>query len=63
MIVCKDTALADAFATRFGNEVKSETDVDIALQLSEQFPEIKSILLIIGERMGVKGSFSINPLF
>jgi ApbE superfamily uncharacterized protein (UPF0280 family) len=62
MIACSDASLADAFATRFGNMVKSAADINGALADSELFPEIKSILIIIGDQFGVKGKFPIKPI-
>jgi len=61
MIACSNTALADAFATRFGNEVKMPADIPAAIKLSESFPEILSILLIAGDQLGVRGKFGIKP--
>lgn len=63
MIACKNAALADAFATRFGNEVKSPTDIQAAIKLSEEFPDILSILLIANDQLGVRGKFTLKPLF
>lgn len=62
MIACSDTALADAFATLFGNIVKSQRDINEALLLSEKFPEILSILIIVGDQFGIKGKFPIKPI-
>jgi uncharacterized protein len=62
MIACSDAALADAFATRFGNEVKTAGDINNALTLSEQFPEISSILIIMDDRFGIKGKYAIKPI-
>jgi uncharacterized protein len=62
MIACKDAALADAFATRFGNEVKTPTDITAAIKLSEEFPEILSILLIVSDQLGVRGKFQLRPM-
>lgn len=62
MIACKNAALADAFATRFGNEVKSPADIPAAIKLSEGFPEILSILLIASDQLGVRGKLSLKPL-
>ncbi len=62
MIACKDAALADAFATRFGNEVKTPTDIPGAIKLSENFPEILAILLVAGDQLGVRGRFQLKPV-
>ena len=61
MIACKDAALADAFATRFGNEVKTPADIPAAIKLSEDFHDILSILMIAGDQLGVRGKFQLRP--
>lgn len=62
VIACKDAALADTFATRFGNEVKTPENIPAAIALAESFPEIISILIIAGDQIGIKGQFKIKPL-
>jgi ApbE superfamily uncharacterized protein (UPF0280 family) len=62
MIACNDASLADALATRFGNEVKTPLDIPNALKLSENFPEILSVVIIIEDKIGVKGLFGIQPV-
>lgn len=62
MIACHDAALADAFATRFGNEVKTPADIPAAIKLSENFPEILAILLVAGDQLGVRGRFQLKPV-
>lgn len=61
MIACKDTAIADSLATRFGNEVKTIEDIEHALKLAESFKEILSVLIITGDRIGIRGQFTIRP--
>lgn len=61
MIACKDTALADSLATRFGNEVKNPDDIEPAIKLAESFSEILSILIIIEDRIGIRGKFAVKP--
>jgi uncharacterized protein len=61
MIACCDAAIADALATRFGNEIKTPPDIEKALKLSESFKEILSILVIMGDQIGIKGQFGVKP--
>ena len=61
-IACSDASLADALATRFGNEVKTPKDIQKALQLSEDFRDILSILIIAEDQIGVKGKLAIKPM-
>lgn len=61
MIACKDTAIADSLATRFGNEVKKTDDIESALKLADSFKEILSVLIIIEDKIGIRGQFAIKP--
>jgi len=60
MIVCKNTALADAFATGFGNVVKVPEDVQTAISQTEQFPEIISAVIICRDKIGIRGKFEMK---
>lgn len=62
MIVCRDTAWADAFATGFGNRVKTPEDVQRAIGETEQFPEILSAVLICRDKIGIRGKFEMKLL-
>lgn len=62
MIVCKNTALADAFATGFGNLVKTSEDVQRVTQQTEQFPEILSAVIICHDKIGIRGQFEMKLL-
>lgn len=62
MIICRDTALADAFATAFGNKVKSAGDIETVLSETEKFPEILSAIVICDDKIGIRGKFEIAAL-
>ena len=62
MIVCKNTALADAFATGFGNRVQNPGDVQRVTQQTEQFPEILSAVIICHDKIGIRGQFEMKLL-
>ncbi len=57
--VCNSAILADAWATRLGNMVKTADDVDGVLEFAKDKPEVKGALIIIGEEMGVCGSIKL----
>lgn len=59
VVICNSAVLADAWATRLGNEVKSASDVDMALSLVKNEPEIKGAVIIIGEKIGVWGNIKL----
>ena len=62
VVVCEDVLLADAFATAFGNKVKSPNDVEKVINQSEKYPEILSLLIICEDKIGIKGDFEIKIL-
>ena len=62
MIICKNTALADAFATGFGNLVKTPEDVQNVINQTEQFPEILSAVIICRDKIGIRGKFEMKLL-
>ena len=62
VVVCEDILLADAFATAFGNKVKSPNHVEKVIQQAENFPEIQSLLIICEDKIGIKGENEIRIL-
>lgn len=61
-VVCKDVLLADALATAIGNVVKHPDDIEKALEFSEKFPEIFSVVIICDDKIGVRGTNEIKIL-
>ena len=62
VVICEDSVLADAFATAFGNKVKSPNDVEKVINQSEKYPEILSMLIICEDKVGVRGDYEIRIL-
>ena len=62
VVVCEDVLLADAFATAFGNKIKSPNDVEKVINQSEKYPEILSLLIICEDKIGIKGENEIRML-
>jgi hypothetical protein len=62
MIACKETALADAFATAFGNLIKKPADVEKVLRRTEAVPEIIAAVLICEDQIGIRGEFEMKIL-
>lgn len=54
-ILAKSGSLADAGATAICNMVKTEEDIETALDFVGRIPEILGIVIIIGEKVGVRG--------
>jgi ApbE superfamily uncharacterized protein (UPF0280 family) len=62
MIVCRNAALADAWATAWGNRIHEPADV---AQVCERIRAVKDILgavAIAGDRMGVCGSLEVTAI-
>jgi ApbE superfamily uncharacterized protein (UPF0280 family) len=60
MIICRNTALADALATTFGNLVQAPEDVQPVIQQTERFPEILSAVIICRDKIGICGQFEMK---
>ena len=61
-VICEDVLLADALATALGNAVSSPEDIQKVLDLSGKFPEIISLVIVCGKKVGVEGQFEIRLL-
>jgi len=62
VVICEDVLLADAYATAFGNKVKSPDDVEKVINASEKIPEILSLLIICEDKIGIRGDFEMRLL-
>jgi len=62
MVACKSPTLADALATALGNNVKSARDIDSVLKMSEEYPEILSVVIICEGKIGIRGTFEMKVL-
>ena len=62
VVICEDILLADAFATAFGNKVKSPDHVEKVIKLSDKYPEILSLLIICEDKIGIRGDYEMRIL-
>lgn len=62
VVVCDDILVADAFATAFGNKVKSPNNVEKVIKQSEKYPEILSLLIICEDKIGIRGDYEMRIL-
>ncbi len=60
-VISKNTALADAAATRLGNMVKTRADIDKALALAPSIPSVEAVLIAIGDKIGLWGDVEVAP--
>jgi ApbE superfamily uncharacterized protein (UPF0280 family) len=62
VVICEDILLADAYATAFGNKVKSAKDVEKVIKQSAKYPEILSLLIFCEDKIGIRGDYEIRVL-
>lgn len=62
VVVSKDILLADAYATAFGNRVKSPDHVERVIQQAENFPDIIAVLIICDDKIGIWGDLEMRIL-
>jgi ApbE superfamily uncharacterized protein (UPF0280 family) len=63
VVLAKSTPLADAAATRIGNEVGPADDgVNRALRVAQEIKSIDGVLIIRGEQLGAWGAVELVPL-
>jgi ApbE superfamily uncharacterized protein (UPF0280 family) len=62
LIIAKDCALADAAASHLGNLVRSADDIDAALDDTLKIDGVNGALIIIGDRVGVKGCVELRVI-
>jgi ApbE superfamily uncharacterized protein (UPF0280 family) len=55
-VLSPSAALADAAASQIGNQVKSGNDIKKALAAGAKIPDIRGIVIIMGNRMGAWGN-------
>lgn len=61
LIACRSAALADAYATAFGNRLSAPTDIEAQLAVAGKAPEILAALFVIGDTMGIRGQCGLIP--
>jgi len=62
VVIAENVLIADAFATAFGNKIKSPDDVEKIINQAEKYPEILSLLIICEDKIGVRGDYEIKLL-
>ena len=62
VVVCSDTALADAMATALGNRVKSADDIEPALDWVQQVEGVLHAAVVFRDHFGTWGQFEVVPV-
>ncbi|MGL5682072.1 MAG: UPF0280 family protein [Marinifilaceae bacterium] len=60
MIVCKDTLLADSYATRFANAIHQPEDIPSVMEQIGEIPEIMAAIIVKDDKMAVSGCFELK---
>jgi ApbE superfamily uncharacterized protein (UPF0280 family) len=60
MVACKNTALADAWATALGNRVVKSEDIEPVLNFTEHVSDILSVVIICSGKVGIRGKFELK---
>jgi ApbE superfamily uncharacterized protein (UPF0280 family) len=61
-VVCESAPLADAWATALANQVKEREDIEPVLDQAARIREIHTCVVIVGEAIGIRGSFEVKLL-
>jgi ApbE superfamily uncharacterized protein (UPF0280 family) len=59
-IACRDTVLADQYATAFANRIKSEDDVTSVIQLAQTLPDILHIAVFKDQAFAIGGHLKVS---
>jgi uncharacterized protein len=60
--ISSDTALADAWATRLGNLVHTQDDLEKTIKAAQNASGLTGAIIIIGDKMAVWGDIELEPL-
>lgn len=61
-VAAESTPLADAWATALANMVQGPEDIERVLDEAGRIRELMCVVVIAGEKMGVRGGFEVKPL-
>lgn len=61
-VVSRSTPLADAWATALANQVQGQFDIEAVLERITRIPEILACVVIVGDRMGIRGELELKLL-
>ena len=62
VIACKNTLLADAWATKFANMLKEKSDINRIIEKIQKHKDILSSIIIKDDKLGVCGKFVLTNL-
>ena len=59
-VACKNTILADQYATAFANKIHESNDINTVLLEASTIPEIIHIAIFMDDKFGVRGKLKLN---
>lgn len=62
VVLSPSTTLADAAATAIGNLIKQASDIPAGIEFAKGIEDLKGVLIIIGDKMGLWGRVKICPM-
>lgn len=62
VVAADDIVLADAWATALGNKVKSPDHVEKVIRFAENITDIKALLIICEDKIGIQGDLEMRIL-
>ncbi len=60
MIICKDTLLADTYATAFANLIQTTEDIPACIEKAKARPDILAAMAIKDDKIGICGQFELR---
>lgn len=60
MVVCSSAALADGYASFFGNQVSSPSDIDKVINSAKNVPKIISAIIVCQDKFGICGKLKLE---
>ncbi len=60
VILSPSASLADAVATAVCNKIRTADDIPAGLEFAETIPGLKGTIIIIGDKIGVRGKLRLN---
>jgi len=61
-VICDEVLVADAFATAYCNKVKTKEDIQQVLAEAKDQPEVRGVLVVMGDALGVWGDLELVAL-
>jgi ApbE superfamily uncharacterized protein (UPF0280 family) len=61
-VIAREAPMSDAWATSLANRVRNPGDIESVLEMALGIPEILGCVVIVGDRIGIRGQFEVKPL-